>query len=141
MNKGPKVDEDVNSIPKSFPCTTPGLPRQQVGPDVVTSDFTSGKRLERENFGTRESQLKRIKSHDVRTRLWPFYRGVGRNCLQMLFKKEDGVGRNYPSICLKRCLEKILAVPMQMYGEKEDSLIRKFFQNGEFNNALADGLA
>ena len=58
MNKGPKVDEDVNSIPKSFPCTTPGLPRQQVGPDVVTSDFTIGKRLERENFGTRESQLK-----------------------------------------------------------------------------------
>ena len=58
MNKGPKVDEDVNSIPKSFPCTTPGLPRQQVGPDVVTSDFTSGKRLERDNFGTRESQLK-----------------------------------------------------------------------------------
>ena len=42
VNKGPKVDEDVNSIPKSFPCTTPGLPRQQVGPDVVTSDFTSG---------------------------------------------------------------------------------------------------
>ena len=59
----------------------------------------------------------------------------------MFFKKEDGVGRNYPLICLKEVLEKILAVPMQMYGEKEDSLIRKFFQNGEFNNALADGLA
>ena len=41
----------------------------------------------------------------------------------------------------KEVLEKILAVPMQMYGEKEDSFIWKYSQNGEFNNASAYNLA
>ena len=41
----------------------------------------------------------------------------------------------------KEVLEKILAVPMQMFGEKEDTLVWKLSQNGEFNAASAYDLA
>lgn len=41
----------------------------------------------------------------------------------------------------KAVLEKILAIPMQMFGVKEDSLVWKYSQNGEFSNALAYDLA
>ena len=41
----------------------------------------------------------------------------------------------------KEVLEKILAVPMQMFGEKEDTLIWKLSQNGEFSAASAYNLA
>ena len=41
----------------------------------------------------------------------------------------------------KEILEKILTVPMQMFGEKEDILIWKLSQNGEFSAASAYNLA
>ena len=40
----------------------------------------------------------------------------------------------------KEVLEKILDVPMQMFGEKEDTLLWKLSQNGEFSAASANDL-
>ena len=41
----------------------------------------------------------------------------------------------------KDVLERVLSVPMQLFGEKEDTLIWKFSQNGEFSAASAYNLA